>query len=223
GRASRSPPRSRGSSPWRSIASRRSRAATRSARSEPRAGPCAPPSSCSRPTPRRRRCFASRRAPRPSRRFATPPERRAPFPGLGIQCGREGLRPARTMDERGTLAGARGLPYLDLPHRRTDMRHAVRGTRTPLLAAAALVASLAFAGCGSGGGGSGGVEVGPTYWAIPLVTDSSRPTLVLLRNLVNSGAVATLQGYLPSGLPYSGPVVVTLDGFDEHSLAIDDA
>src|SRR5262245_22501319 len=103
------------------------------------------------------------------------------------------------------------------------MRHAVRGTRTPLLAAAALAASLAFAGCGSGGGGSGGVDAGPIYWAVPLVTDSSRPTLVLLRNLVNTSAVATLQGYRPSGLPYSGPVVVTLDGFDEHSLAIDDA
>ena len=102
------------------------------------------------------------------------------------------------------------------------MRLASRILATASSLAACLVAALSFAGCGGGGSG-GGVDPGPTYWAIPLLADSSRPTLIFARNLLSSGASVTFQGYREDGLPYSGPVTVVLDGFGEHSLAVTDA
>jgi hypothetical protein len=86
----------------------------------------------------------------------------------------------------------------------------------------AVAGFLALSGCGGGGGS--GIDAGPGYWAIPLVpADATRTMTVFLRNLSTSGATATLQGYEPDGTAYTGPVVVGLDGNDEHAISVSTA
>jgi hypothetical protein len=83
-----------------------------------------------------------------------------------------------------------------------------------------LVFVLAVTACGKGGGGGGGLRPGPMDWGIPFVPDTSGFAMrIHLRNLDGGDATATLQGYMPSGVPYPGPFVVSLDGDDEHSFS----
>lgn len=93
-----------------------------------------------------------------------------------------------------------------------------RGTVGGVVAVVALAATQTS--CGYGGGGGGGVDAGVASWAVPFVPEAaSRSMLVLLRNLGDSGASVTLQGYVPGGAAYTGPVVVALDGHDEHAVS----
>jgi hypothetical protein len=83
-----------------------------------------------------------------------------------------------------------------------------------------LVLVLAATACGSGGGGDGGLVVGPADWGIPFVPDTTSLSMrIHLRNLDSNTTTATLQGYMPGGAPYTGPLTVTLDGNDEHSFS----
>jgi hypothetical protein len=80
---------------------------------------------------------------------------------------------------------------------------------------------LLLAGCGGGGGGGDGMADGPLAWGILFVpTDTDDPMAVGLRNNDTDGTTVTLQGYMPDGTPYSGPVAVTLDGLDEARFGV---
>ena len=89
--------------------------------------------------------------------------------------------------------------------------------------ASLFVFAFAMTACGNGGGGSG-LVAGPADWGIPFLPDSTSFSMrVHLRNLDNGGATVTMQGYMPSGLAYPGPVTVTLDGDDERAFSISTA
>jgi hypothetical protein len=79
--------------------------------------------------------------------------------------------------------------------------------------------------CGGGGGGGSGIAERSLYWGVPLLGETleSGPTTIGLRTLENDGVTVTLLGYRPDGTPYTGPVMVELDGLDEAHLSASSA
>jgi hypothetical protein len=92
--------------------------------------------------------------------------------------------------------------------------------RRPVLAVWSLVL-VSLSGCGGGGGGGGqGIDLRALFWGVPFVpSGSGRTMFVGLRNLETDATTVTLQGYMPDGTSYTGPVTVDLDGNDELHLS----
>jgi hypothetical protein len=100
----------------------------------------------------------------------------------------------------------------------------MRDTTRMALAALGLAAALSVAACGSGGPfGGGGIDLRRDEWGIPFVPSDATSFFLGFRNVDRDAADVWIQGYRPDGTPYSGPVQVTLDAFDEHHVSVNSA
>jgi hypothetical protein len=98
--------------------------------------------------------------------------------------------------------------------------------RRPLalvLVAACLFACLSTAACGGSGGSGNEFDPRSLEWGIPFVPNDATAFFLGLRNFTRERATVTLQGYRPDGTPYSGPVSVDVDAFDEHHVSVNTA